>query len=71
MAPTIARSICATIYGTDRLTDEQWREIAATYHGMVSRLDWHVGRLVAALGDEPDTMSSSSAITASTSATTT
>ncbi|MEZ5378499.1 MAG: sulfatase-like hydrolase/transferase [Acidimicrobiales bacterium] len=42
-------------YGTDRLTDEQWREIAATYHGMVSRLDWHVGRLVAALGDEPDT----------------
>lgn len=33
-------------YGTDRVTPEMWREVAATYHGMVSRLDHHVGRLV-------------------------
>ncbi|MEM7272037.1 MAG: sulfatase-like hydrolase/transferase [Actinomycetota bacterium] len=39
-------------YGTDRLADAQWREIAAVYHGMVSRLDWHVGRLLAALGPD-------------------
>ncbi len=36
-------------YGTDRLTDEQWREIAAVYHGMVSRFDHHLGRMLAAL----------------------
>ncbi|MEM9651340.1 MAG: sulfatase-like hydrolase/transferase [Actinomycetota bacterium] len=38
------------LYGTDRLTDQQWREIAAVYHGMVSRMDHHVGRMVDALG---------------------
>ncbi len=42
-------------YGTDRLTDEQWREIAGTYHGMVSRMDGHVGRVIEALGEEDDT----------------
>lgn len=38
-------------HGTDDLSDEQWREIAATYHGMVSRFDAHVGRILDALGD--------------------
>ncbi|WP_129669379.1 sulfatase-like hydrolase/transferase [Phytoactinopolyspora endophytica] len=33
-------------YGTDRATPEVWREVIATYHGMVSRLDAHVGRLL-------------------------
>jgi arylsulfatase A-like enzyme len=41
-------------YGTANVTDEMWREVAATYHGMVSRLDDHVGRLVDAAG--PDTV---------------
>ncbi|MBC9727272.1 sulfatase-like hydrolase/transferase [Streptomyces sp. TRM68367] len=36
-------------YGTDRVTPEMWREVAATYHGMVSRLDDHVGRLLDAV----------------------
>lgn len=36
-------------YGTDRVTPAMWREVAATYHGMVSRLDDHVGRLLAAV----------------------
>ncbi|MFD5257391.1 sulfatase-like hydrolase/transferase [Streptomyces bobili] len=36
-------------YGTDRVTPEMWREVAATYHGMVSRLDHHVGRLLDAV----------------------
>ncbi len=46
--PRFARHLRAT-YGTDRLDDDQWREIAAVYHGMVSRFDHHVGRLLAAL----------------------
>jgi arylsulfatase A-like enzyme len=33
----------------DRLEPEDWAEIAATYHGMVSRLDAQFGRLQAAL----------------------
>jgi arylsulfatase A-like enzyme len=41
-------------YGTQRLTDEQWREIAAVYHGMVSRLDDQVGRMLAALEGRAD-----------------
>lgn len=41
-------------YGITDVTDEMWREVAATYHGMVSRLDHHVGRLVEAAG--PDTV---------------
>ncbi len=36
-------------YGTARLTDDQWWEIAAVYHGMVSRFDDHVGRMLRAL----------------------
>ena len=41
-------------YGTDRLTDDQWREISAVYHGMISRLDSQVGRMLDALGDRRD-----------------
>jgi arylsulfatase A-like enzyme len=37
-------------YGTDRLSDEDWREIAGVYHGMVSRFDSQVGRIVEAVG---------------------
>ncbi len=33
----------------DRLEAEDWAEIAATYHGMVSRVDEQFGRVVAAL----------------------
>ena len=36
-------------YGLDSLTQEDWAEIAATYHGMVSRVDDQVGRLMASL----------------------
>lgn len=41
-------------YGLSDVTPEMWREVVATYHGMVSRLDHHVGRLVEAAG--PDTV---------------
>jgi arylsulfatase A-like enzyme len=43
-----------TTYGTDRLSDADWREIAGVYHGMVSRLDAQIGRILAALGDDLD-----------------
>ncbi|MFJ9583575.1 sulfatase-like hydrolase/transferase [Streptomyces acidicola] len=46
-------------YGLDRLTPEMWREVAAVYHGMVSRLDHHVGRVqdaVAASGQAERTV---------------
>lgn len=36
-------------YGTDRLSDENWREIVATYYGMVSRVDHHFGRVLDAV----------------------
>ena len=36
-------------YGLGRVSDEQWREIAAVYHGMVSRVDWQLGRVLEAL----------------------
>lgn len=38
-------------YGLDRLSPDMWREISAVYHGMVTRLDDHVGRIQAALHD--------------------
>lgn len=41
-------------FGLSGVTPAMWREVAATYHGMVSRLDHHVGRLVEAAG--PDTV---------------
>lgn len=34
-------------YGTSRATDEIWKEIKATYYGMISRLDDQFGRIVA------------------------
>lgn len=36
-------------YGLGALSLEEWAEIAATYHGMVSRVDAQVGRLLEAL----------------------
>jgi arylsulfatase A-like enzyme len=36
-------------YGTDRLDEDDWREIVATYYGMVSRVDAQLGRLVEAV----------------------
>ncbi|HXY93552.1 MAG TPA: sulfatase-like hydrolase/transferase [Acidimicrobiia bacterium] len=35
--------------GLDRLTDDDWAEIVATYYGMVSRVDDQLGRVLAAL----------------------
>jgi arylsulfatase A-like enzyme len=35
--------------GLDRLDHDDWAEIAATYAGMVSRVDDHLGRIMAAL----------------------
>ncbi|MFJ2776279.1 sulfatase-like hydrolase/transferase [Kitasatospora sp. NPDC087315] len=36
-------------YGLDRVEPEQWREVTATYYGMVSRLDHHLGRVMSAV----------------------
>ncbi|GAA1649466.1 sulfatase-like hydrolase/transferase [Nonomuraea maheshkhaliensis] len=36
-------------HGLARATPEVWQEVAAVYHGMVSRLDDHVGRIRAAV----------------------
>lgn len=33
-------------YGTGRATDEIWREIKATYYGMISRLDDQFGKII-------------------------
>lgn len=33
-------------YGTDRATDEMWREVTAVYYGMISRVDWQFGRVM-------------------------
>lgn len=38
-------------YGTDRATDEIWKEVIATYYGMISRLDDQFGRVIK-LADE-------------------
>lgn len=35
--------------GLDRATTAMWREVGAVYHGMVARLDSHVGRVLAAV----------------------
>ncbi|MCA1789643.1 MAG: sulfatase-like hydrolase/transferase [Thioalkalivibrio sp.] len=37
------------IYGLDRLTDDEWREVIATYYGMVAFVDHLVGDVLAAL----------------------
>jgi arylsulfatase A-like enzyme len=36
-------------YGLGRLDEDEWRELVATYYGMVSRSDAHLGRLLAAV----------------------
>ena len=36
-------------YGTQRAEEAVWREVIATYYGMVSRLDHHVGRILDAI----------------------
>jgi arylsulfatase A-like enzyme len=36
-------------YGLDRVTPEMWREVIATYYGMISRMDAHFGRILAAI----------------------
>ncbi len=36
-------------YGLDRVTPDMWQEVVATYYGMVSRMDHHVGRIMAAV----------------------
>jgi arylsulfatase A-like enzyme len=36
-------------YGLDRLDEDDWREIVATYYGMVSRIDHHLGRVLSAV----------------------
>lgn len=39
-------------YGLDRMTPRHWREITATYYAMVSRMDSHLGRVLAATGED-------------------
>lgn len=36
-------------HGLERVTPEQWREVTATYYGMISRMDAHFGRVMAAV----------------------
>jgi arylsulfatase A-like enzyme len=36
-------------YGLDRVTSDMWREVIATYYGMISRMDAHFGRVVSAI----------------------
>ncbi len=36
-------------YGLDRVTPDMWREVIATYYGMISRMDDHVGRVISAI----------------------
>ncbi|KAG5797981.1 hypothetical protein H9Q69_002986 [Fusarium xylarioides] len=38
-------------YGTHRATDEIWREIKATYYGMITRLDDQFGRVLTKIDD--------------------
>ncbi|KAH8200175.1 hypothetical protein TruAng_005687 [Truncatella angustata] len=46
-------SVMRERYGTGRATDEIWREVKATYYGMISRLDDQFGRIIQ-LVDELD-----------------
>lgn len=46
-------------HGRNRLSDDEWKEIVATYYGMISRIDAQFGRLMDALnasGQADDTM---------------
>ena len=38
-------------YGTDRATDEIWKEIKATYFGMITRLDDQFGKIIQKVDD--------------------
>lgn len=38
-------------YGTDRATDEIWKEIKATYFGMITRLDDQFGKIIQKIDD--------------------
>lgn len=38
-------------YGTERATDDIWREIKATYYGMITRLDEQFGRIINKVDD--------------------
>lgn len=47
------------LYGTERIDADGWREIAATYYGMVSRVDDQLGRVLRAIdrsGAESNTL---------------
>lgn len=35
--------------GTDRLNESDWQEIQRVYYGMISRVDWQLGRIMAQL----------------------
>ena len=41
-------------YGTHRVTPDQWRELKATYYGMVSRIDAQFGRIIAKVKSIPE-----------------
>ena len=43
--------------GTDRLTEEQWREIQRVYYGMVTRVDSQLGRVLQTLDEVGETKS--------------
>ncbi|MFF8717496.1 sulfatase-like hydrolase/transferase [Streptomyces sp. NPDC015184] len=38
-------------YGIEDVTPEQWREVVATYYGMIARLDDQLGRVMKAVAD--------------------
>ena len=38
-------------YGTDRLDEKDWREIVATYYGMIARVDDQLGRVLRAVDE--------------------
>ncbi|MFF2658458.1 sulfatase-like hydrolase/transferase [Kitasatospora sp. NPDC058032] len=38
-------------YGIGEVTPEQWREVVATYYGMIARLDDQLGRVMGAVAD--------------------
>ncbi|KAH7041539.1 alkaline-phosphatase-like protein [Microdochium trichocladiopsis] len=40
-------------YGTDRATDDVWREVKATYYGMITRLDDQFGRILRKVDSVP------------------
>ena len=46
--PRYMREIAA-LYGTDRLSDDDWAEVVATYYGMISRVDDQLGRVLRAV----------------------